>query len=134
MADLFKFELVAPERLLISEEVEQVIVPGAEGEFTMLAHHAPLLATLKPGLLDIFQSGGGHRRFFLRGGFAEVGPSGLTVLAATAIELADLKGDTLAESIKDAEDDLAEASDDDARDRARTKLDHLRQVQATLSQ
>jgi F-type H+-transporting ATPase subunit epsilon len=133
MPDAFKFELVSPERLLVSKEVEQVLVPGAEGEMTILAYHAPVLTTLKPGLLDIGYPGGEHQRFFIRGGFAEVGPSGLTVLAETAIDLAELDSGQLAQAVKDAEEDVADATEDMARDRAQTRLDQLRQVQATLN-
>jgi F-type H+-transporting ATPase subunit epsilon len=133
MANTFKFELVSPERLLVSTEVEQVLVPGSEGDFTMLAHHAPLLTSLRPGLLEIGSSGAERRRYFVRGGFAEVGPSGLTVLAETAIDLVELEVDTLNRAIKDAEEDVADAKEDAARDRARTHLDHLRQVQGTLN-
>lgn len=134
MPDAFKFELVSPTRLLVSGKVEQVIVPGSEGEMTVLAHHAPLLTTLKPGLLDIgFPGGGEHQRYFVRGGFAEVSPAGLTVLAETAIDLVELEATQLAQAVKDAEEDVADATDDAIRDRAQTKLDHLRQVQATLN-
>ena len=133
MADAFKFELVSPERLLISGEVAQVLIPGSEGDMTILAHHAPLLSTLRPGLLDITLPDGEHRRYFIRGGFAEVGPAGLTVLAETAIDLIDLDADQLAQAVKDAEEDVADATEDAVRDRAQTKLDHLRQVQATLN-
>lgn len=131
MPDPFKFELVSPERLLVSDEVEQVLVPGAEGDMTVLAHHAPVLTTLRPGLLDIGFPGGKSQRFFIRGGFAEVNPAGLTVLAETAIDLDELKAEQLVQAIKDAEEDVADLTDD-ARDRAQTKLEHLRQVQATL--
>ena len=131
MPDPFKFELVSPERLLVSDEVEQVLVPGAEGDMTVLAHHAPVLTTLRPGLLDIGFPGGRSQRFFIRGGFAEVNPAGLTVLAETAIDLDELKAEQLVQAIKDAEEDVADLTDD-ARDRAQTKLEHLRQVQATL--
>ena len=133
MPDTFKFELVSPERLLVSAEVEQVLVPGSEGDFTMLARHAPLLTSLRPGLLEIVSSGTERRRYFVRGGFAEVGPTGLTVLAKTAIDLVELQADTLVQAIQDAEEDVADAKEDAARDQARTKLDHLRQVQATLN-
>jgi F-type H+-transporting ATPase subunit epsilon len=133
MSDAFKFELVSPERLLISGEVEQVLVPGSEGDMTVLAHHAPLLSTLRPGLLDIGSPGGEHQRFFVRGGFAEVGPSGLTVLAETAIDLLELDAGKLDQLVKDAEEDVADVTDDAARDHAKTKLDQLRQVQATLN-
>ena len=134
MPDAFKFELVSPTRLLVSGKVEQVIVPGSEGEMTVLAHHAPLLTTLKPGLLDIgFPGRGEHQRYFVRGGFAEVSPAGLTVLAETAIDLVELEATQLAQAVKDAEEDVADATDDAMRDRAQTKLDQLRQVQATLN-
>lgn len=133
MPDPFKFELVSPERLLVSGEVEQVLVPGAEGDMTVLAHHAPVLTTLKPGVLDIGYPDGEHQRFFLRGGFAEVNPAGLIVLAETAIDLVELDAGQLAQAIKDAEEDVADASEDAARDRAQTRLDHLRQGQGALN-
>ncbi|TFG87428.1 MAG: F0F1 ATP synthase subunit epsilon [Hyphomicrobiales bacterium] len=132
MPDPFKFDLVSPERLLVSGDVEQVLVPGAEGDMTVLARHAPVLTTLRPGLLDIGFASGKSQRFFIRGGFAEINPAGLTVLAETAIDLDELKVDQLTQAIQDAEEDVADAVDD-AKDRAQTKLDHLRQVQATLN-
>lgn len=133
MPDPFKFELVSPERLLFSGEVEQVQVPGSEGEMTVLAYHAPLLTTLRPGVLDIGFPGGDRQRFFLRGGFAEIGPAGLTVLAETAVDLRELDAGQLAEAVKNAEEDVADATLDSVRDRAQTKLDQLRQVQAALN-
>jgi F-type H+-transporting ATPase subunit epsilon len=133
MPDPFKFELVSPERLLISGDVEQVLVPGAEGDMTVLAHHAPVLTTLRPGVLDIGFPGGEHQRFFLRGGFAEVNPAGLIVLAETAIDLQELDSSQLAQAIKDAEEDVADAGEGALRDRAQTKLDHLRQVESALN-
>ena len=93
----------------------------------------PVLTSLRPGLLEIGFDGGERRRYFVRGGFAEVGPAGLTVLAETAIDLAELEADTLLGAIKDAEEDVTDATEDAVRDRAKTKLDHLRQVQATLN-
>jgi F-type H+-transporting ATPase subunit epsilon len=131
MPEPFKFELVSPERLLVSGDVEQVLVPGAEGDMTVLARHAPVLTTLRPGVLDIRFSEGRSQRFFIRGGFAEVNPRGLIVLAETAIDLDELKAEQLAQAIKDAEEDVGDLTDD-ARDRAQTKLDQLRQVQAAL--
>jgi F-type H+-transporting ATPase subunit epsilon len=133
MPDAFKFELVSPERLLVSDTVEQVLVPGAEGDMTVLAYHAPVLTTLRPGVLDIGFPGGEHRRFFIRGGFAEIGPSGLTVLAETAIDLIELDAGQLAQAVKDAEEDVADATEDRVRDRAQTRLDQLRQVQSALN-
>jgi F-type H+-transporting ATPase subunit epsilon len=99
----------------------------------MLAHHAPLLTSLRPGLLEIGLGGGERRRYFVRGGFAEVGPTGLTVLAETAIDLVELDKVALDQAVKDAEEDVADAKEDSVRDRARTRLDQLRQVQATLN-
>ncbi|HYJ58197.1 MAG TPA: F0F1 ATP synthase subunit epsilon [Methyloceanibacter sp.] len=133
MPDPFKFELVSPERLLVSGEVEQVLVPGSEGDMTVLAYHAPLLTTLRPGVIEIGFPGGEQQRYFIRGGFAEVGPSGLTVLAETAIDLREFDTGQLAQAVKDAEDDVADATEDSTRDRAQTKLDQLRQVQAALN-
>ena len=133
MPDPFKFELVSPERLLVSGEVAQVMVPGSEGDMTVLAYHAPLLTTLRPGVLDIAFPGGEHQRYFIRGGFAEVGPSGLTVLAETAIDLRELDAGQLVQAVKDAEEDVADATEDGVRDRAQTKLDQLRQVQDALN-
>ena len=133
MPDPFKFELVSPERLLVSGDVEQVLVPGSEGDMTVLAYHAPLLTTLRPGVLDIGLPSGAHQRYFIRGGFAEVGPKGLTVLAETAIDLSELDAGPVAQAVTDAEEDVAYATSDRARDRAQTKLDKLRQVQAALN-
>ena len=133
MPDAFKFELVSPERLLVSGDVEQVLVPGAEGDMTVLARHAPVLTTLRPGVLEIGRANGEQQRFFLRGGFAEVNPTGLIVLAQTAIDLVELDAGQLAQEIKNAEEDLADATEDAVRDRAQKRLDHLRQVQAALN-
>ena len=132
MAELLKFELVSPERHLMSAEVEQVTVPGTEGEFTVLARHAPLLSTVRPGVLAVVQDGGSEERIFVRGGFAEVNPEGLTVLAEEAIPMSDLDRDALAQQIQNAEEDVADATDDDKRNRAQQSLDHLRQLQDSL--
>lgn len=133
MPDPFKFELVSPARLVVSGEVEQVLVPGSEGDFTVLAYHAPVLTTLRPGVVDIVTAGGESVRYFVRGGFAEVGPAGLTILAETAVDLAEMDATHLVQSIENAEADVQDAKDDLARDRAQTKLDQLRQVQGALN-
>jgi F-type H+-transporting ATPase subunit epsilon len=132
MADPFKFELVSPEKLLFSGDVEQVLVPGAEGDMTILAKHAPVITTLRPGLLEIDFPDGKRQRFFARRGFAEVNPDGLTVLAERAIDLDDLDPEQLTQDIANAEEDVADLSGD-AKDRALMTLEHLRQVQAVLS-
>ena len=130
MAEPLHFDLVSPERLLLSEEVESVVVPGAEGYFTVLARHAPLMATLKPGLIEVRNLGGGTQKIFVRGGFADVNPSGLTILADQAIRLEDLDAATLAQQVRDAEEDLADAGEDAAKRRtAEARLNELRDVQ-----
>ncbi len=132
MAETFTFELVSPERLLISEDVESVVVPGSEGDFQVLANHAPVLSTLRAGLLDVVLPDGKERRIFVRGGFAEAGPESLTVLAQTAIDSADLDKAALAQEIQNAEEDVADAKDDQTRDKAQDKLDQLKLIRDTL--
>jgi F-type H+-transporting ATPase subunit epsilon len=126
----FHFDLVSPEQLVFSGEVEHVVVPGTEGEFGVLAGHAPLIAMLKPGILKIL--GPNEQRILVVGGFAEVGPEGLTVLADRAMPVDEVDPEVLAGEIKDAEEDAADAKDDAARDKLRLKLDQLRAVQSVL--
>lgn len=132
MAALFKFELVSPEQLLLSDNVRQVVVPGTEGYFAVLPGHAPVLSTLRPGVIDITDEAGREERVYVRGGFAEVNPQGLTVLAEEAIPLAELSAATLAEQVRNAEEDVADATDDEKRRRAQEALDHLRGLQQAL--
>jgi F-type H+-transporting ATPase subunit epsilon len=127
----FHFELVSPERLLFAGEVTQVDVPGEEGEFGVLAGHAPYIATLKPGLLTI-HGDGAPQRIVVRGGFAEVSPTGLTVLAEQATLAAEIDPAAIAQSIKDAEEDVADADNDAARDKARERLEQLNTLKAAL--
>ena len=88
----FQFDLVAPEKLLFSGQVDQVDVPGSEGDFGVLAGHAPLVTTVRPGVLVIYRDGG-ELRIVVNGGFAEVNSAGLTVLAEMAVPLEDtIKG------------------------------------------
>jgi F-type H+-transporting ATPase subunit epsilon len=130
----FPFELVSPERLVFSGSVEQVVIPGTEGEFGVLAGHAPVMSTLKPGLLTIFAAGAAPKYLFVRGGFAEARPDGLTVLAELALPLEELDAARLAQEIKDAEEDVADATDDEIRRGAQEKLDQLREFRAALAQ
>lgn len=125
------FDLVSPERLLISAEVDQVDVPGSEGAFGVLPLHAPVMTTLKPGVLTVHE-GGKADKYFVRGGFAEVTQSGLTILAEEAMPLAELDG-TLDGRIKDAEEDVADAKDDVSRRKAQEQLDQLRELKAALA-
>src|SRR5881394_4283749 len=107
MAEKVAFDLVSPERLLLSEEADMVTVPGTDGYFGVLAGHMPLITTLKPGVIDV--TGGtasGEQRFFVLGGFAEVTTTKVTVLAEEAMRLEDVDSVGLEERIKDAEEDI----------------------------
>ena len=132
MAEAFSFELVSPERLLLSEEVQSVVLPGSDGEFEVLARHAPFLSTLRPGIMRVNGTTRGERRIFVRGGFADVNRTGLTVLAEEAIPMEDLDREALATRIRDAEEDVADLEDPAERDDAERRLQHLRDVQEAL--
>ena len=127
----FHFELVSPERLVFAGEVGQVDVPGEEGDFGVLAGHAPYIATLKPGVLTIYGDGG-PQRIVVQGGFAEVGPTGLTVLAEHAVPAAEIDAAMIAQAIKDTEEDLADADNDVTRDKARARLEQLNTLKSVL--
>ena len=127
----FHFELVSPERLLYAGEVSQVDVPGEEGEFGVLAGHAPYIATLKPGLLTI-HADGGPQRIVVRGGLAEMGPTGLTVLAEQAVPVAEIDNAMIAQAIRDCEEDIADAGNDMSRDKARARLEQLQTLKSAL--
>jgi F-type H+-transporting ATPase subunit epsilon len=129
----FHFELVSPERLVFAGEVTQVDVPGEAGEFGVLAGHAPYIATLKPGILTVFGDGA-PRRIVVRGGFAEVGPDGLTVLAEQAMPASEVDAATIDQAIQDAEEDVADAETDTARDKARERLEQLAMLKSALGQ
>ena len=129
----FHFDLVSPEKLLISEEDEQVDLPCSEGDFGVLAGHAPIIATLRPGILVIYGAGD-PSRIVVNGGFAEVGPTGLTVLAEVAVPVDEFDASALAGVIKDTEEDVADATDDWKRDKLTHKLDQLKALQAVLAQ
>lgn len=127
----FHFDLVGPEKLLFSGEVDQVDLPGYEGDFGVLAGHAPLVAMLRPGIVTIYTDGS-QVRAMVTGGFAEVGPEGLTVLADSAVPADEVDAAVLAGTIKDLEEDVADADAGAQRDRAQRKLDQLKAVQAAL--
>jgi F-type H+-transporting ATPase subunit epsilon len=127
----FKFELVSPTRLLFSGEVDSVVVPGAEGEFMVLPEHAPVVSTLRPGILTI-QIGADVKRLFVRGGFAEVSEKGLTVLAEDATPVEEVNAGEFAASISAYETKLAQAPSEEARFKMADTLFHLKAVQAQL--
>jgi F-type H+-transporting ATPase subunit epsilon len=126
------FELVSPAKLLFSGDVTSVTLPGSEGEMGIFAGHAPLLSTLRPGYVTIAKDGGTTEKIFVRGGFAEVNPQGLTVLAETAIASADLSASAMAEQVASAEVEYAEAKDDEGKRKALENVEHLKGLQAGL--
>ena len=126
------FEFVSPERVLFSGDVDQVDLPGAEGDMGILAGHAPLVTALRPGIVTIF-NGGARERVVVVGGFAEVSPAGLTILADRAVPREDYDTAVLAEEIKDTEEDVADAEEAE-RDRLVRRLDQLKSLQAALAQ
>jgi len=130
MADTFKFELVTPERMLMSEDVSQVVVPGTEGEFTVLAGHAPVISTIRPGVIAASLGDSRTVRLFVKGGFAEVDQNRLTVLAERALEVEAMDAARIAAERKAAEGELAAATDDAARLAANAALEQLRRLEA----
>lgn len=129
MASTFKFELVSPERILLSLDADQVVVPGAEGDFAVLAGHAPFISTLRPGIIDV-TSGGFKSRLLVKAGIAEVEPERLTILAQTAYDVDELTPTIIADEVRTAEAELAAATDDIARMNADTLLGELRRLTA----
>ena len=123
----FHFDLVSPEKLAFSGEVDQVDIPGVEGDFGVLAGHAPVIAAIRPGIITVF-SGGTREKIIVSGGVAEVTASGLTVLADVARSLEELDRARLADVIAEMEAKLAEKEGDEF-DRALERLDHFKTVQ-----
>ncbi len=132
MADSFSFELVSPERLLVSEKVTTVVAPATEGYMTVMARHAPVMATLRPGVVVATTAAGAERRFFVEGGFADISPDGFTLLAERATPVEELDAAKLNQSIRDAEEDVADAKDGQARQKAEQQLASLRDARAAL--
>ena len=133
MADKIRFDLVSPERLLLSEDVDMVTLPGTEGDFGVLAGHAPVISTLRPGVIEVKGGSTPDLRLFVRGGFVEVDQTKVIVLAEDAIPLAEFDLAALDQRIRDTEEDLAIAKSDAERARVAERLDHLRQLRAVFS-
>ena len=129
----FQFNLVSPEKLLFAGQVNQVDVPGSEGDFGVLAGHAPFVTTVRPGILTMVREGG-DLRVAVSGGFAEVSDAGLTVLADVAVPVADVNREAFAGFVKDADDAAAAAPEGPQRDKLKLRADQLRQLQAMLAQ
>lgn len=116
------FELVAPERLLLSEAVDMVVVPGGEGDFGVLPGHTLMISTVRPGVIDVYDGGAVRDRIFVAGGFAEVTPERCTVLAEQAMPVAEIDRDDAERRIREAQEDSADAKDAAAREEASRRL------------
>ncbi len=132
MAETFTFELVSPERLLLSEEVRSVVAPGSEGAFEIMKGHAPFLSTLRPGFVEATLASGEKKRVYVRGGFADAGPTRLTVLADVAIPAERLSREQVQTAISEFESILANAQSDEGRYKASSTIAQLREVEAQL--
>jgi F-type H+-transporting ATPase subunit epsilon len=111
-ADKVQFELVSPERLLLSQPVDMVVVPGAEGDFGVLPRHAPLISTLRFGVIRVFEGREVTERIFVAGGFAEVTPERCIVLAELAVPVGEIDAAKIDQELKDLGEDLADAKTD----------------------
>ena len=128
----FHFELVSPQKLLFSGDVEQVDLPGAEGYFGVLANHAPMVTTLRPGILTLHVAGG-QQKIVVLGGFAEVSKDGLTVLANTADAVEDVDRGMIAARIEELESRIAKTEPGSVLDKLIAELDHYRDVDRHLT-
>lgn len=126
----FHFDLVSPEKLAFSGEVDQVDIPGVEGDLGVMAGHAPTVATIRPGILTI-TVGGKHEKIVVLGGLAEVSEKGLTVLADVATSIAELDRAQFAAQIAEMEAGLKE-EEGTALDRAVARLDHFKTIQSQV--
>ncbi len=115
----------------MSADVDQVDIPGTEGWIGVLPNHSPLMTTLAPGMVRV-KTGSDESRIFVRGGFAEINPDGLTVLAEEAVRAEDLDAAAIAQKVKDAQEDLADADTDEKKLVAQQSLDRLKEMQAAL--
>jgi len=127
----FHFELVSPERLLFSGDVEQVDLPGAEGDFGVLAQHAPMVTTLRPGILTV-HAAGGEQKIVVLGGFAEVSADGLTVLADSADAVEDIDRTMISARISELEGRIAKTELGAELDKLVSQLDHFKDVDRYL--
>jgi F-type H+-transporting ATPase subunit epsilon len=117
-----EFELVSPEKLLLSEPVEMVVVPGEEGDFGVLHQHAPFISAVRPGVIKVHNGGKVTEQIFVSGGFAEVTPARCTVLAERAVAVADIDRGAAEQQLRDAREDLADEKDEHDRDQAERQV------------
>ena len=117
---------------MVSEQVESVVIPGAEGEMTVMAHHAPVMTTIKPGVVTLKTAAGKEERYVVFGGFADIVPSGCTLLAESAVAVGDIDRADLARRIQDAKEDAADAKDDQSRSKAEQFLSQLTTLESAI--
>ena len=132
MADMIAFDLVSSERLLLSESAEMVTVPGREGDFGVLAGHAPVISSLRPGVIEVKGGSQADARFFVFGGFAEVNPQKLTVLAEDVVPIGEIDAAAVDQRIRNAEEDILQAKTEAERAKAVELADHLKLLRAAL--
>ena len=130
MADQVRFDLVSPERQLRSEAVDMVVVPGSEGDFGVLPGHAPIISTIRPGVIEVYKGAAAPERIFISGGICEVSADRCTILADDAVDVATLDRAQLEKRLKDAEEDLADAKTDLDQHKASTAVALLREMLA----
>ncbi|WBX84744.1 F0F1 ATP synthase subunit epsilon [Sphingosinicella microcystinivorans] len=134
MADNLHFELVSPERLLRSGDVHMVVVPGTEGDFGVLAGHAPFMSTIRPGAIEVYETASSPAtRIFIDGGFAEVNDSGLTILAENAVPVAEIRADEVSKRLSDAREDVRLAKSDVERAVAEKQVARYEAMQAVAA-
>jgi F-type H+-transporting ATPase subunit epsilon len=134
MADKLHFELVSPERLLRAGAVHMVVVPGSEGDFGVLAGHAPFMSTIRPGAIDVYdEAGGAATRIFIDGGFAEVNDAGLTILAESAMPVGEIRAEDVARRLADAREDVKLAKTDAERHHAERLVTKFEAMQAAAA-
>lgn len=132
MAEAFSFELVSPEALVLAGEASEVVVPGVEGYFTVLANHAPFMSSVKPGVVDVKMADGAASQIFVRGGFADVSPSGFTLLAEQAVNLDDYDMAELEQDIQHAKEDVSDAEPGEKKAQAEARLSQLEQAKEAI--
>lgn len=118
MADSFNFELVSPEQLLLSARVAEIVLPATEGEMTVMANHAPFMTTIRPGVVTVKAEDGAVSKFVVFGGFADILPTGCTLLAESAYPVAEFSRDALSRRVEMAKADLSNAASDEGKSRA----------------
>lgn len=132
MASSLTFELVSPERLLLSAEVTEVVIPGTDGEMTVMAQHAPTMTTIKPGVVSVKGTDGTVTRYVVFGGFADILPASCTLLAESAVPVSAIDREDLVRRLENVRENLADAKSDADRQKAQEFLDQLTTLQGAI--